>query len=137
MWLFDPRVAELRKLNELLVKILSHPDSEIADRCDRVVLIDENPPTQPIPTTTPPNVDIRIIIEKKNTERVESLDVSTLSVTIPKMNRRHVVIRGDEVGNIVIYKRSNSKESAYVRKESEIRGGFYLLKSDMCYICDS
>ncbi len=94
MWLFDPRVAELRKSNEFLVKILSHPDSEIADRRDGVVLIDENPPTHPILTTTPPNVDVRIIIEKKNTERVESLDVSTLSVTTPKMNRRHVVIRG-------------------------------------------
>ncbi len=97
MWLFHPRIAELRKSNNFLVKILVHRDSEVADRREGLVLIDENPLTHPIPITTPANVSVRYEIGKKNEVRIESLAVSTLSVTLPTQYERHAVIRGKEL----------------------------------------
>ncbi len=137
MWLFDPKVAELWKSNKFLVKILSHSHSEVADRRNRVVLIDENPPTHPILTTTPPNVDVLIYIKKKNIECVKSLDVSTLSVTIPKKDVQHAVIWGDGVGDIVIYKRSGGHNVAYVCKETDSESTMYLEKADICVLEDA
>ncbi len=134
MWLFDPRIVELRKSNNFFVKIISHPDTEVADRSFRLVLIDESLPTHPIPIATPANIKVRFEIKRKGIVRVESLDVGTLSVTTPKPNVRHAVIRRDEVGDVVIYKRSGGAGVAYVRKENESDGESYLPKSDLCVL---
>ncbi len=137
MWLFHPRIAELRKSNNFLVKILVHRDSEVADRREGLVLIDENPLTHPIPITTPANVAVRYEIGKKNEVRVESLPVDTLGITLPTQKERHAVIRGKGVGDIVIYVKSAGPKKASVRKETERRGGFELAKADMCVLQNS
>ncbi len=136
MWLFDPRIAELRKSNNFLVKIIAHPDMEVADRRRGLVLIDENPPTHPILRSTPANVTVRYETGKKNEVREESLAVGTLSITLPKPNARHAVIRGEGVGDVVIYLKSAGPTKVFVRKETERRGRFELPKADICVLED-
>ncbi len=137
MWLFDPKIAELRKSNNFLVKIIAHSSTEVADRRDGVVLADRNPPTHPIPRSTPANVTVRYEIKKKDIVREESLPVGTLCVTLPKPKAQHAVIRGEGVGNIVIYLKSDGPDTAHVRKENDRRGGFDMSKADMCVIDNS
>lgn len=135
MWLFDARIAELRKSHCFRVKIESHPDSDISGRREGRVLIDQEPLTHPIPRSIPANVHVEYAVKKKNEVRVEMLPVNTLGVTKPKVKARHAVIRGDRAGDTVIYIRSD-KESGQVHKEGARQDIFYVAKSDICVLED-
>ncbi len=114
--------------------MLVHRDSEVADRREGLVLIDENPLTHPILRSTPANVTVRYEIGKKNEVRKESLAANTLSITLPKPDARHAVIRGEGVGDVVIYLKSAGPKEVFVRKETQRRGRFKLPKADICVL---
>lgn len=129
MWLFDSRIADLRKTYHFLVNIADHRDLDIASRRSGKVLRDLNPPTHPLPSSTLANVTVEISIAKKKEVRVESLPVYTLKVRPPKPNKKHAVIRGEDTGKVVTYIKSVSEHDAYIEMDGERT---YIKKADIC-----
>ncbi len=132
MWLFDERIAHLRKTYSFLVKIEVHRDLDVAGRRNGLVLRDPNAPTSPFPETTPANV----LIEYKDRKQeivVESLPVSTLRVTAPSKDEKHLIVKGECTGEIVIHKKTEGKKAfVYIEGTDSKKDGFRVLKSDIC-----
>ena len=134
MWLFDPRVAALRRTNYFLIKIESHPDAEVSGRREGRVLVDANPPSSPLPISVSTSVLVEYNVKKRNETRTELLPVSSLSITKrPKVKGRHAVISGPRTGEVVVYVRSDG-EGAQVRNENDRREVFYVSKAALCII---
>ncbi len=131
MWIFDAKVAKLRKSNILVVKIESHPDSDVSGRREGKVLIDPNPPTHPLLKYT--LAQVKVAFTRRKELRVESLLVKNLRVPKPRVKARHVVIHGDRVGEVVVYIRSDGL-NAQVHKEDASQDVFYVAKSQICVI---
>lgn len=133
MWLFHPNIAALRKSNHFIVKIESHPDSEVSGRREGRVLMDEEPLTHPVPLSVPAEVKVEYEVKKKNEKHVEMLPVGSLGVTRPRVKARHAIIYGPRVGDVVIYVRSDG-DGAQVRKEGPTKDIFYISKFNLCNI---
>ncbi len=85
------------KLTAFSWKIEVHRDLDVAGRRNGLVLRDPNAPTSPLPESIPANV----LVEYKNRRQqvqVESLPVSTLRVTAPSQDEKHMIVKGERTG---------------------------------------
>ena len=133
MWLFEPKIAELRKTNHFVVKIESHPNAEVSGQRDGKVLADPIPQTHPLSRSVPATVSVEYTTKRNKEVCREALSVATLGVSKPKPKARHVLISGNRMGEIVIYVRSVG-DSAQVHKEDSRDDVFYVVKSEMCLL---
>ncbi len=133
MWLFDERITRLRKTFSFIMGIKVHRDLDVADRRKGLVLRDPNAPTLPLPETIPANVIVEYK-DRRQQVQVESLPVSSLRVTLPSKGAKHVIVKGERTGEIVIHKKTEGMNAfVYVEGTDSKKDVFCIPKSNICF----
>jgi len=133
MWLFHPKISELRKLWKFVVKIESHQDPDVSGRREGHVTTDQNAPALPLLKSYEPKVPVAFT-DNKRRKRTESLTVNSLRNTKPRTGKRHAIIHGDRTGLIVIHLKTDVDDARVVEEGVDRKLGFYISKSHLCAV---
>ncbi len=105
MWVFDAKVAEVRKKYHLLVKVLNdRDDSTLARRCAKI-LKTESPKVHPLSELEDSLVEIEYTDNKARLTR-KFVPVRNLSIGDPSTKHPHIIFEGTLKGTIVEHKRT-------------------------------
>ncbi len=133
MWLFDARIASLRKTYSFIIKIELHRDLEVAGKHEGKVLADVDAPSHPLLESTPPDV---LVEYRKNGEHlVEKMPVTSLRPAKMRNGVRLAIIKGDRVGQDVIHAKTDlDSVRVYIEGTNRKKDGFYVPLSNLCII---
>ncbi len=108
MWVFDAKVAEVRKKYHLLVKVLNdRDDSTLARRCAKI-LKTESPKVHPLSELEDSLVEIEYTDNKARLTR-KFIPVRNLDIGDPSAKHPHVIFQGNLKGTIVEHKRTEGQ----------------------------
>lgn len=137
MWLFDPRLLSLRKTHYFIVKIDSHPDADVSGRREGKVFPEPEFRARYLPLLETVSLDVKVEYSKQaGTEIITDLmSVTNLSPAQLRLGARAAIIRGDRVGNIVIYQKPFGEVAkVYVEGTNSRTQGFRVKKKDLCLV---
>lgn len=101
MWLFDPRVAEIRKEYDVLVKIkVLDGDASAGRRTASVMKTEEPQSLSQLTVHAPAQVTIEYT-DKKGRNKTVDIEARALDIQDPKNGCELVVIKGEHMGRIV------------------------------------
>ncbi|KLO04165.1 hypothetical protein SCHPADRAFT_897233, partial [Schizopora paradoxa] len=111
MWIFDKKVAELRKTHMIQVKIQSHINQTLVDRNAFVVTCD-SAPSHPLDKTKPATVMMELT-DNKTQERREEVEVGTLVPAYLNSKSWNVIMDHSHkhFGELIKHKRTNGKKA--------------------------
>ncbi len=133
MWLFDARIASLRKKYSFIVKIESHRDLEVAGQREGKVLVDADAPSHPLLESTP--IDVSVEYRKNGEHRIEKMPVTSLRPAKMRKGARLAIIKGDRVGQDVIHAKTDlDSVRVYIEGTNRKKDGFYVPMSQLCVI---
>lgn len=133
MWLFDNKIANLRKVHAFLVKIETHRDYDVAGRRVGKVLPDANAPSHPLRLSS----SVVVKVEYKNAKGdvvVEDIPATNLSPGQLKSKARMAIIKGDRVGDIVMHVKTDGPDARVYPEGDSSKNGFRVPKSNLCVI---
>ena len=131
MWLFDERIALLRKTHCFLVKIAAHENPEVSGRRDGKVSADPNPLQHPILMTS--STDVEVKYHNQNKHFVEKMPTRNLAPKL-KSKARHAIIKGDKTGDVVIHLKTDGPDARVHLEGTPMKEGFRIVKEHICLI---
>lgn len=133
MWLFDPKIANLRKMYSFAVKIEIHRDRDVAGRRVGKVLPVDIPQQHPILSTLPVNVPVEYT-NAEGRKVMELMPAYNLRVGQVKSKARLAIIKGNRTGEVVIHARTDGPDCRVYYEGNRSRDAFRIPKSDVCVI---
>ncbi|KLO05360.1 hypothetical protein SCHPADRAFT_896323 [Schizopora paradoxa] len=111
MWIFDKKVADLRRTHMIQVKIQSHINQTLVDRNAFVVTCD-TAPSHPLDKTKPATVTMELT-DNKTQERREEVEVRTLVPAYLNSKSWNVIMDHSHkhFGELIKHKRTNGKKA--------------------------
>ncbi|KLO11985.1 hypothetical protein SCHPADRAFT_891181 [Schizopora paradoxa] len=129
MWLFEPKIAELRKTYKIIVKFVNvEGHAALAHRTGKIVKT-LTPETFPLSIQESPSVEIEYT-DNKAKPRIERIPVSSITNSIPKTKGKLLIVGGNMKGNIVRHCRTI--QDNVVVKPVEGGNTFRIPKSMIC-----
>lgn len=133
MWLFDPLIAPLRSRYQFNVRIDYHVKNKIVGSYG-FTSIDPNPLQIPLAPGDSAEVEVEYV---DNVQRLvsEKMAVANISARDTKSNMPHVIIKGDRIGSVVVFKRNErGKQNARVVFADPKSGDVSLViaRKDLC-----
>ncbi len=105
MWVFDVRIAELRKTHHILVKVITdNEDSTLGRRCAKILKTD-SPKVHPLSELEDSLVEIEYTDNKRRLKQ-KFVPVRNLTISDPTVNQPHVIFDGSMKGTVVRHMRT-------------------------------
>ncbi len=134
MWLFDERIAQLRKKFSFIIKIDVHSNRDVSRREGRV-LVDADALSHPLFESTPPDVFVEYTTAGGELQ-VEKLPVTSLRPTAKlRSGARLAVIKGEHIGKVVIHIKTDLDDArVYIEGTDKRKDAFRVSKIFLCII---
>lgn len=138
MWLFDRRIAELRKKYSFLIKIEDHRDRDVSGRRVGKVLPDAtacDANARTLPLRKSENTDVMVEFQRGNGRIcVEAMPATKLVAGQLKKKGRHAVIKGDRAGSVVMHLKTDLLDARVHLEGRSTKDGFRVKKGELCAI---
>lgn len=134
MWLFADEVAKHRTKYNIVVQIGYHKNSRVSGLREGRVLSDPNPLKNPLPISTPPNVNV-LYMDSFQQRCIESMHVAALRPT-SKMKEKglHLIVKGERAGTLVVHLKSDGPMARVCAVGRHKSTAFHMEKSRMCVV---
>lgn len=133
MWLFEPKIAELRKTYKIIVKFANVEGHAALEHRTGKIVKTLTPETFPLPNVERPSVEIEYTDNKAKPRR-DRIPISSITNSIPRTKGKLLVVEGNMKGKIVRHCRTI--HDRVVVKPLEGGKTFRIPKSMICSLDD-